>query len=297
MKRQRGIALLGVLWAGIILALLAGGVTDISRGDIDLARNQRESARAEFAAEAAAEIAMLGVMNGGEDAIGADGAIYAWIFDGAEVRVQVMPESARIDLNSADQETLTALFAAAGVERDEAEALAQAVIDFRDEDDISLLRGAEDEDYVAEGYLLGAKDAPFETVPELAGVMGVTPEIYRRVAPGLTVFGGRGQPGGPMPAIVAAVVDPGGLEPAPPSPPFSTDLADTPQPITAPAGAGATRARLAHIHAEAVTESGAVYSLDIVAQPQRGGDKAFRTLDRRRGEVELFDLTGGADGE
>jgi general secretion pathway protein K len=298
MKRQRGIALLGVLWAGIILALLAGGVTDISRGDIELARNQLESARAELAAEAAAEIAMLGIINGGEDAIQEDGAIHAWAFDGTEVRVQAMPEDSRVDLNNADEEILAKLFAAAGAEEDEAAAIAQAVLDFRDTDDLPMDRGAEDADYEAAGYFLGAKDAPFENVQELAGVMGVSAELYRRAAPGLTVHGGRGGQIEPMPAIVAEAFGEGLKAPRPaPEPPFSAELAETPERIAEPLIAEAGRSRLIHIHAEAVTKSGAVYALDIVAQQQRSASKAYRIVNRRRGEVELFDLTGAEERE
>ncbi len=295
MVRQRGMALLGVLWTGVILALLAGGVLDVSRGDLDLARNQADGARAELAAEAAAEIAILGVLQGGEDAIREDGAVYAWAFDDAEVRVQVLSESGRIDLNNADEELLTALFVLAGADADAARALSHAVIDFRDEDNIPMDAGAEDDDYAAAGRFLGAKDAPYTNIEELMGVLGMTPEIYRFVSPGLTVHLGRRNPGiEALPPIVSAVLG-DSVSPPPPTPAFSADLAATPERITEPLGAAAERSALSHIHAEAVTRGGSVYALDLVVQPRPGLRRPYELVDRRRGEVELFALPGTGD--
>ena len=42
-----------------------------------------------------------------------------------------------------------------------------------------LLNGAEDEDYLAAGFLDGAKDGPLEAVEELQQVMGMTYELYQ----------------------------------------------------------------------------------------------------------------------
>jgi general secretion pathway protein K len=73
------------------------------------------------------------------------------------------------------------------MEEDPAAALAAAIVDWRDEDDLSLLNGAEDRDYRDAGRTLGAKDAPFVAVEELMQVLGMTPEIYARLAPEVSV--------------------------------------------------------------------------------------------------------------
>jgi len=52
------------------------------------------------------------------------------------------------------------------------------------------LNGAEDSAYAAEGLPYGAKDGPFPSVEELRQVLGVTPELYARLAPELTVDSG-----------------------------------------------------------------------------------------------------------
>ena len=66
--RQRGLALIVVLWAAILLALLAGGVARLSRSDLNLARNLVESTKAELAADSALWTAVHMIVNGGPDA-------------------------------------------------------------------------------------------------------------------------------------------------------------------------------------------------------------------------------------
>ena len=66
-----------------------------------------------------------------------------------------------------------------------------AIADFRDKDDLERLNGAEDSAYSAAGRDYGPKNARFETVDELRRVLGVTPDIYRPLAPLVTVHSGR----------------------------------------------------------------------------------------------------------
>ena len=116
-----------------------------------------------------------------------DGAPQPWQFDGESISIAVYNEQSRINLNQAPADLLAALMVALGVAEDNATALADAILDFRDEDDLKLLNGAEDKDYEGAGLALGAKDAPFVAVEELQQVLGITPELYRVLAPELTV--------------------------------------------------------------------------------------------------------------
>ena len=116
-----------------------------------------------------------------------DGTIYVWPFGDGIVLISIQDEAGKVDLNNATDDLLEGLFVAVGVENEQAVELVHAIGDFRDEDDISRSAGAEDDDYRAAGYAWEAKDAPFETVAELEQVIGMTREIYERVAPFLTV--------------------------------------------------------------------------------------------------------------
>ena len=77
--RQRGFALLLVLWTILLLALLAAATIDSSRTDINLTRNLVEAIRAELQAESAANVAIYAVINSatGEQAWKTDGSIDA----------------------------------------------------------------------------------------------------------------------------------------------------------------------------------------------------------------------------
>ncbi|MEO7084572.1 MAG: helix-hairpin-helix domain-containing protein, partial [Gemmatimonadaceae bacterium] len=67
--------------------------------------------------------------------------------------------------------------------------LAQSIMDWRDADSIPRPNGAERDAYIKAEKLALPANAPFRTVEELQDVMGMTPEIYQKAAPYLTVLG------------------------------------------------------------------------------------------------------------
>ena len=97
-------------------------------------------------------------------------------------------ESAKIDLNAAPDALLKGLFAEVGGATPDATArIVDAIADWRDQDDLKRPNGAEEADYRLAGMKQKPANGAFETVSELARVMGVTPAIYARVAESLTV--------------------------------------------------------------------------------------------------------------
>lgn len=187
-RRQRGLALVAVLWLVMLLAIIAASFTKSARTQIDLGRNAVEKAKAEALAEAGVNRAILGLLRPDPAAQWrGDGTVYALTFGGGEVRVAIQDEAGKIDLNTASDELLHGLFTSIGLADDEAGVLVDAVADFRDPDDLRRLNGAEDADYLAAGLPHGAKDAPFEAIEELQQVLGMTPRLYRRIAPLATV--------------------------------------------------------------------------------------------------------------
>jgi general secretion pathway protein K len=75
-----------------------------------------------------------------------------------------------------------------GVEEEQRFNIVDAIIDWRDRDNLRRLHGAEDDDYRSADLPYGAKDALFTNVEELVQVMGMTPPLYRRLAPLVTVY-------------------------------------------------------------------------------------------------------------
>ncbi|HYM86809.1 MAG TPA: type II secretion system minor pseudopilin GspK, partial [Pseudoxanthomonas sp.] len=107
----------------------------------------------------------------------------------------IVDETGKVDLNQAEMPLLAALIRAVGGEPGVSEQLAAAIVDWRDSDPLTQPNGgAEDPDYAAAGLPYGAKDAPFESVAEVEQVLGMTPELYARLEPSLTLSSGRPQP-------------------------------------------------------------------------------------------------------
>lgn len=220
-RGPQGIALVLVLWVLTLLTVMALGMTVTQRTETALVENQLGGARFRATADAAIVYTMLSFLLPASDAsLGRgdrgseaespwipDGAPRVWRFQGEPVTISVFNEESRINLNQADPQLLAALMRAVGVADEDATRLADAIADWRDQDDVRLLNGAEDRDYEDEGRSLGAKDAPFAAVEELQQVLGMEPALYRRLAPELTVDSTSGSPNARFasPTVLAAL--------------------------------------------------------------------------------------------
>ena len=188
--KQQGIALVLVLWSLVLLTTIAGSISMASRTELSMTRNLVDEVRGRGLVDAGFAYVMskyVGKSVPDED-LPADGRLREWQFDGVSIKVGLVGESAKINLNMADEELLLGGFLSAGIEQEEAESLRDAVMDWRDADDIHRLLGAEDPEYENEGYSYGAADKKFESVTELGLVMGMTQEVMTRVEPLFTVY-------------------------------------------------------------------------------------------------------------
>lgn len=188
---NRGLALISVLWVTMLLAVIAASLTSSTRTESRLAYNLAENAKAEALADGAVYRAALGLLELDPDKLWrANGTPYQVDYGEGRVTVRVFDEDAKIDLNMAPPELLTGLLGELGLEPDEAEAMTDRIVDFRDEDDDRRPQGAEDFDYEAAGRADGALDRPLVTEAELRLVLGMTEELFRRMRPFVTVHSG-----------------------------------------------------------------------------------------------------------
>ncbi|TXH81480.1 MAG: general secretion pathway protein GspK [Pseudoxanthomonas sp.] len=196
MTGMRGAALLLVLWLVALLTALVGAYALTARIEALQGRVGSRGAMAQEIARAGMEYALVRVADRNpETHWQPNGRAYAWRFDGHDVQVRIIDETGKVDLNQADVPLLSRLMQALGEPPDASDALAAAIVDWRDADDLSQpVGGAEDGDYAAAGRPYGVKDAPFETIAELEQVLGMTPDLYARLEPFLTLYSGRGQP-------------------------------------------------------------------------------------------------------
>jgi len=186
-NRSFGFALIAVLWLLVLLSLIALNISTVTRTEAQLARNMTQGTKARYAAESGVRWAIWSLTLPREELWLADGSIHAMDLDEALVRVALQDENGKIDLNLVTPEHLAKLFEVAEIEEDIAAPLVDAILDWRDEDDLKRLNGAEDEDYMDAGYEYGARDGAFETVEELLKVFGMEEWIYDRISPAFTV--------------------------------------------------------------------------------------------------------------
>lgn len=186
--QQRGIALVMVLWVVVLLTAMATAVLTTQRNGVNLTRSALDAARGQALVEAGMNYAMLRLLAQAEGArLAVDGQFVDWAFAGYPIRIAVRPEAGLVDLNVVDAALLARLFETAGQSPGEAAALAGAVVDWRDPDDVRQPRGAEAGDYRAAGLPYGPANAPFQDVSELRLVLGVSPALFEGVRDALTV--------------------------------------------------------------------------------------------------------------
>jgi len=190
-SRQRGVALVLVMWVAVILTVIAGSFILERRTETMIISNSIAMARTEAAANAGVVRAMAEAYRNDPTATDAwrrDGAPHDWAFDGMAVRVEMRDESAKIDINTASEALLRGLLVSSGLNDDEASHLLDAILDWRDSDSYKRPNGAEEADYRAAGLTYRPGNAPFQALEELQLVLGMRPELYRRLAPSLTVY-------------------------------------------------------------------------------------------------------------
>ncbi|HEX7802071.1 MAG TPA: general secretion pathway protein GspK [Pseudoxanthomonas sp.] len=196
MKRERGAALLLVLWLIALLTALIGAFALTARVEALQGRILSGGARAQELARAGVEYSLVRLADTEPTTRWLpDGRNYRWSYAGGEVELQIVDETGKVDLNQAGQPLLAALMQTQGVDQEQAGRIASAIVDWRDADPLTQVGGgAEDPDYAAAGRPYGAKDGPFETVAEVEQVLGMTPELFARLEPYLTLYSGRGEP-------------------------------------------------------------------------------------------------------
>lgn len=279
--RERGVALVLVLWLVTLLTVMASAFALSSRRESQLSRTFRDRSVALALIEGALHYAMLRMAVGDvRTRWRADGSVYEVMYGGGRVRLELRDEAGKVDLNAASEATLQAVFGLAGMSPDAAGRIASVILDWRDGDELRRLNGAESEDYRLAGKDFGPTNRPFQAVEELQAVLGMPPDLYQRVEPWLTIYSHQsGADLASMPAglLMALASTDAGLR---------DWLADRDPKKKKPAqsrglkfvkGSGA----VVNVRAEALLENGAQTSLQVVTG--RGGARGPRYMRWQEG--------------
>ena len=186
--RQRGFALLIVLWTLPLLALLGTQLVATSRQHIQLAHNLIDAATLEAAANGAVQQAIFGVLDSSTRHWRPDGSIHAVRFGDAIVAVRVENEADKVNPNIASPKLLQALLFEACADPSTARAVAASIVEWRLASGSAAKPSVITARYAAAGRDYAPSGAPFASVDDLGAVLGMTPELLARLKPHLTVF-------------------------------------------------------------------------------------------------------------
>ncbi|HEX9485061.1 MAG TPA: helix-hairpin-helix domain-containing protein [Gemmatimonadaceae bacterium] len=205
-RRRDGFALMAALWLVVIVGVTGYELSVHSRSRRLAVANSLEKVAADAAAEAALETVRAGLESRLAHPLDArsqflrDAAFDPWsdlafvhhdtlLLGDERATMQAYDAGSRLQLNRASESDIRRLLAGLLMDASVADRLAQSIMDWRDPDNFRRVRGAERDDYLRAGARVLPSNADFDRVSELRDVDGMTPELYTRVAPYLTVFG------------------------------------------------------------------------------------------------------------
>jgi general secretion pathway protein K len=196
-RSERGFAILVVIAAVGLLALAAALFVRVTSAQVRASAVAVESARAKALAAAGINLAALKLLdfranpNGKHRGFAIGGEAFGCRLDNNLIVAEAQDEGGKIDLNFAGERLLRALLLGLDVEGARADALVDAILDYRDGDNIKRAKGAEEAEYRAAGRAQGPKNAPFAAVEELDQVLGIDAELLARITPFVTAHSGK----------------------------------------------------------------------------------------------------------
>lgn len=177
-KADAGYAALACMLAAACFALIALDVTRTSRSEVQAAQAGLVHARLSAAADAGLVLAVQHLTDPDAEARWLTDLPHEADYAGTRLEIRIEDEAGKVPLNTATPAQLQALFLGAGLDAANAKALVSNLLNFRDPTRAGAAAAA------------AGRTGGFRTLIELALVPGVTPNLYGRIAPALTVAGG-----------------------------------------------------------------------------------------------------------
>ncbi len=176
-REERGSALLAVLWVTAALAAIAFSLSSTVRSETDRASTAVDGLRSYDLAtggiwRAVYEV-LWSVQHPEKRPLPQGSTQVNYTFPSGEVHVDIVPETAKLDINAEPPEELYRLGVALGLDPDRAREVALAIVDWRSPAGEGL-----DSYYLSLSPTFRPSHASFQEIEELLFVKGVTPDIY-----------------------------------------------------------------------------------------------------------------------
>ena len=192
MIRSGGFALVLVLWVLSLLTIMAGSFALSMRREAGIVAGGSNNAKAVAVAESGLAIAELMIMNPDQlQRWHTDGSIYQIDYVESKVRVRLLSETGKVDLNKADEGLLQGLMMHAPVDAELQAQLVNAILDWRDGDDLVRIDGAEKKEYKEAGLSYQPRNKPFQSIEELQLVLGMNEQVFKWIENLVTVHAGQ----------------------------------------------------------------------------------------------------------
>ena len=173
---RRGGALLMVLWISAALAAIGFSLANTVRAETDRTSTQLDEVRGYYLATGAVERAAVellwsvSVADKEKRKIKQGSAWVDYVFPSGEAHVELIPDAAKLDVNSVPPEKLLRLLTALGVDPNQAMQITQAIVERR--------APAGGGPALPPGPSFQAPGASLQEIEELLSVRGITPELF-----------------------------------------------------------------------------------------------------------------------
>lgn len=176
---ETGMALIAVLWITAALSLLAMSLSQMARTDLRVVGVFKQSTEAQAKADGALVVVSDWLM-GQLSTINSEKNLQVNVA-GEIIPVQIVSAAGFININMAGADLLRDMFIyGAGLQSDQAERIAQNIVNWRSQN-ITDLSGSDAAEYQQAG-LPPPRHGSFVTPQDLRQVLGVTPNIYAKVS-------------------------------------------------------------------------------------------------------------------
>jgi len=194
MTKQQGMALVLVLWIVSLLTIMAGSFALTMRRETVIVSGLKHTAEALAVAESGVALAEFMLLNPDPNKRWrADGSIYQIDMDNAALRIRLLSETGKININLIELGLLqnimlhapngsNAQLPSATINR------AAAIVDWRDSDDLMNINGAEKKQYQEAGLTVQPSNKPLQTLEELQQVSGMDEATLKWLEPLVTVY-------------------------------------------------------------------------------------------------------------
>ncbi len=290
-SRERGAALILVVWAvGLMAVFAASAARDASLDNKD-ARIYRGTIAAKALAEGGLRYGTL-LWRSGDERV--TGGRYTCATPTGLLQLDIMPASARISANLAQEPLLASLFIQLGADRDTAETAAAYIADYRDAGYTARPNGGEQPAYRQAGLSYGPRDDMLEDIAEIGFIPGVPNWLFAAATPYLTLTGDGAMPNLDYadPVVLAAVAGMGNSAPARlPSRASTTRTQSRTAKRPVSSGNNRNQAGPIRVRAAASSTQGGFHVLDAEIVGSASGRETPRMVRLDTASVRLDDFT------